>query len=336
MDGTAPRTKRRSSSGVGGSWTADSGASRPDRRLFQASGEHSSRRGGSASWRSIRRWAAATGTPGCTRIPSTAATTAGTCSASCTGASSTSHATSANRRLPAGSPPRPAGSSPNHPARSPSPGGAAPAAPPPRAPARPAKLVGAAGKPCTPRPWWPEQTAPRSLHCFAGEIPGLVVERLSKGTTTDPTEVRRRLTGQRRAVLGARPNLIRLTKSGIAFNPRDEDCVACVIEVAGQRTAAHDGNRLQCRAAGAGWMTADRLGTQGQKVRLGLGGRSGSATVHEVRLGLLVGVPRDLEEMAIGIGEVPGVDAKRAHMGRRGQRASGGLDLPQQLVDLCP
>jgi hypothetical protein len=74
-----------------------------------------------------------------------------------------------------------------------------------------------------------------SLHCFAGEIPDLVVERLTKATTTDPTDVRRRLTDQRRAVLGARPNLIRLTKNGIAFNPRDEDCVACVIEVAGSK-----------------------------------------------------------------------------------------------------
>jgi len=72
-----------------------------------------------------------------------------------------------------------------------------------------------------------------SLHCFAGEIPDLVVERLSKGITIDPGDVRRRLTDQRRAALGARRNLIRLTKNGIAFNPRDEDCVACVIEVAG-------------------------------------------------------------------------------------------------------
>jgi hypothetical protein len=50
---------------------------------------------------------------------------------------------------------------------------------------------------------------------------------------------------------------------------------------------------------------------------------------------LLVGVPRDLEEMTIGIGEVPGVDAERAHMSGRGQRTSGGFDLPEQLVDLC-
>jgi hypothetical protein len=71
-----------------------------------------------------------------------------------------------------------------------------------------------------------------SLQCFDGEIPDLVVERLSKGTATDPGDVRRRLTDQRRAVLGARPNLIRPTKNGIAFNPQDEDCVACVIEVA--------------------------------------------------------------------------------------------------------
>jgi hypothetical protein len=72
-----------------------------------------------------------------------------------------------------------------------------------------------------------------SLHCFAGEIPDLVIERLSSSTTTDPGDVRRRLTDRRRAALGARPNLIRLTKNDIAFNPRDEDCVACVIEVAG-------------------------------------------------------------------------------------------------------
>jgi hypothetical protein len=50
---------------------------------------------------------------------------------------------------------------------------------------------------------------------------------------------------------------------------------------------------------------------------------------------LLVGVPRDLEEMTIGIGEVPGVDAEGAHMSGGGQRASGGFDLPEQLVDLC-
>lgn len=71
-----------------------------------------------------------------------------------------------------------------------------------------------------------------SFHCFAGDIPALVVERLSSSTTTDPSDVRRWLTDQRRAVLGARPNLIRLTKNGIVFNPRDEDCVAFVIEVA--------------------------------------------------------------------------------------------------------
>lgn len=70
-----------------------------------------------------------------------------------------------------------------------------------------------------------------SLHSFADEVPDLAVERLSETTTTDPRDVRSRLTDQRRAVLGARANLIRLTKNGIAFNPRDEDCVACVIEV---------------------------------------------------------------------------------------------------------
>lgn len=70
-----------------------------------------------------------------------------------------------------------------------------------------------------------------SLHAFTGAIPDLVVERLSSSTTTDPSDVRRRLTDQRRAVLGGRPNLIRLTTNDIAFNPRDEDCVACVVEI---------------------------------------------------------------------------------------------------------
>jgi hypothetical protein len=42
-------------------------------------------------------------------------------------------------------------------------------------------------------------------------------------------------------VLGARPNLIRLTKNGIAFNPRDEDCVACIIEAAGSNQSRMTG-----------------------------------------------------------------------------------------------
>jgi hypothetical protein len=44
-------------------------------------------------------------------------------------------------------------------------------------------------------------------------------------------DVRLRLTDGQRAVLGRRAHLIRLTKTGIAWNPRDEDCVACVLEI---------------------------------------------------------------------------------------------------------
>ena len=118
-----------------------------------------------------------------------------------------------------------------------------------------------------------------------------------------------------------------------------------------QQPAAHDGNRLQRRTAEAGWMIAGRPGTRGQKVRLGLGGTTwvgggargtpGSACLNQrgavsgAAPVLLVGVPRDLEKMTIGIGEVPGVDAERAHMSGRGRRASGGFDVPEQLVDLC-
>lgn len=71
-----------------------------------------------------------------------------------------------------------------------------------------------------------------SLHSFAGKIPDLAVERLSRATAMDPSDVRHRLTDQHQSVLGPRENLIWLTKNGIAFNPRDEDCVACLIEVA--------------------------------------------------------------------------------------------------------
>jgi hypothetical protein len=48
----------------------------------------------------------------------------------------------------------------------------------------------------------------------------------------DSGDVRRRLRDERRAVLGLRRQLIRLTTNRIAWNPRDDDCVACVIEVA--------------------------------------------------------------------------------------------------------
>jgi hypothetical protein len=37
--------------------------------------------------------------------------------------------------------------------------------------------------------------------------------------------------------------------------------------------------------------------------------------------------------MTIGIGEVPGVNAERAHMSGRGQRASSGFDVPQQQAN---
>lgn len=70
-----------------------------------------------------------------------------------------------------------------------------------------------------------------SLHSFAGEFPDLVVERLSRATTMDSGDVRRRLRDKRRAVLGLRRQLIRLTTNRIAWNPRDDDCVACVVEV---------------------------------------------------------------------------------------------------------
>lgn len=71
-----------------------------------------------------------------------------------------------------------------------------------------------------------------SLHSFADKIPELAIERLSTANEDRPDGRPPWLTDQRRAVLGPRQNLIRLTKKGIAFNPRDEDCVACIIEVA--------------------------------------------------------------------------------------------------------
>src|SRR5258708_37946425 len=38
--------------------------------------------------------------------------------------------------------------------------------------------------------------------------------------------------------------------------------------------------------------------------------------------------------MTIGIGEVPGVDPERAHVGGCRERAAGGFGLPEQLVNL--
>jgi len=38
--------------------------------------------------------------------------------------------------------------------------------------------------------------------------------------------------------------------------------------------------------------------------------------------------------MPVGVGEVPGVHAERAHVRRCGQRAAGGLGLGEQPVDL--
>lgn len=68
------------------------------------------------------------------------------------------------------------------------------------------------------------------MHSFAGEIPDLVVQRLSQATTMDSADIRRRLRDERRAVLGLRRQLIRLTTNRIAWNPRDQDCVACIVE----------------------------------------------------------------------------------------------------------
>jgi hypothetical protein len=70
-----------------------------------------------------------------------------------------------------------------------------------------------------------------ALHTFAGQIPDLVVERLALATKLEVSDVRRRLWDQGRAVLGARQQLIRLTPHRIAWNPRDADCIACLIEL---------------------------------------------------------------------------------------------------------
>jgi hypothetical protein len=72
-----------------------------------------------------------------------------------------------------------------------------------------------------------------ALHAFSEQIPDLVVQRLAQATRLEPNDVRRRLANNHQAVLGARPKLIRSTTKGIAWNPRDEDCVACLLELTG-------------------------------------------------------------------------------------------------------
>ena len=59
-------------------------------------------------------------------------------------------------------------------------------------------------------------------------IPPLAVQRISEATGVGGDEVVHRLGGQPSA-LGTR-KLVRVTAGGIAWNPRDEGCVACVIE----------------------------------------------------------------------------------------------------------
>jgi hypothetical protein len=71
-----------------------------------------------------------------------------------------------------------------------------------------------------------------ALHVYPGHIPDPVVQRLAHAITLEVSDVRRRLADGRHAVLGARPQLIRPTAKGIAWNPRDEDCVACHLELA--------------------------------------------------------------------------------------------------------
>jgi hypothetical protein len=80
-----------------------------------------------------------------------------------------------------------------------------------------------------------------ALHTFAGQIPDLVVDRLAHATKLEASDVSSRLADERRAVLGARPQLIRLTPQRIAWNPRDEDCIACLLELTGADEARMTG-----------------------------------------------------------------------------------------------
>src|SRR5689334_17136902 len=64
------------------------------------------------------------------------------------------------------------------------------------------------------------------------------------------------------------------------------------------------------------------------------GPRKRARTIGRPGLPRLVGFPGDLEQVTVGIGEIPGVNAKRPHMRWCCQRAASGFDLREQPVDL--
>jgi hypothetical protein len=67
-----------------------------------------------------------------------------------------------------------------------------------------------------------------AFHDFNGTLSELLVARLAAATALPPERVAERLHSACQAVLGARP-FVRTTASGLAWNPRDDDCCAAAI-----------------------------------------------------------------------------------------------------------
>jgi hypothetical protein len=67
-----------------------------------------------------------------------------------------------------------------------------------------------------------------AFHQYEGPLPSALVERIAASTGCEPEATFERLLSAHQGVLGSR-TVARLTQHGVKWDPRDEDCVACVV-----------------------------------------------------------------------------------------------------------
>ena len=88
-------------------------------------------------------------------------------------------------------------------------------------------------------------------------------------------------------------------------------------------------------AGPTGWLSDASLAS-GEQAGL-LAARAVASPVRSSPTAVLpVGIPGDLEQMTVGVGEVPGIDPERAHVGGGRERGAAGCGFAEQLVHLVP
>jgi hypothetical protein len=85
-----------------------------------------------------------------------------------------------------------------------------------------------------------------SFHEFNGTLSDLLVARLAADTALPQESVAERLHSGRQAVLGAR-RFVRTTGSGLAWNPRDDDCCAAAISAEPDGSPGMSGELFEVR-----------------------------------------------------------------------------------------